>query len=431
MENKPVKVLSVCTGDTSGGAARAAYRIHRGVRDLGVECSMFVKIKSSGDSSVHSLDEFVPHGTMHRMMDYVALKLKNKWQHFQWRRYPDRENIFMSDMRSTRIHHALDSLDFDVLHLHWLNLRFFPLAELRKVKKPIIWTLHDSWPFCGICHYFFECENYKNSCGNCPILHSNRGDDISNKVWQKKKAIYQDLDLHIVAPSNWLAECAKNSSLFCDFPVSVIPNCIETDVFAPLKEISKNYRFSELVENKVRKHYILFGAVNATTDKIKGFSHLLAAVHYLAERNDTDNLELIVFGADEPLAGMSSDIPTHYVGYVSGAEDLAALYNIADVSIVPSLTENLSCTIMESLSCGTPVVAFNIGGNGDMVDHKVNGYLAKKMDDSDLADGIMWCIENNRDKSLSEKAREKVLMNYTPEIVCEKYKDFYSSLLKG
>lgn len=431
MEINPIKVLSICTSDTSGGAARAAYRIHRGVRDLGIESSMFVKDKSSSDSFVHSLDEFVPHGKLYKFMDYVALKLKNKWQHFQWREYPDKEDIFMSDMRSTRIHHALDSLNCNVLHLHWLNLRFFPLKELMKVKKPIIWTLHDSWPFCGVCHYFFECENYKNSCGNCPNLHSGRGDDLSNKVWSKKKAIYKNLDLHIVAPSHWLAECAKKSSLFRDFPVSVIPNCIDTDVFAPLKEISKSSRFSELVANKGKTSYILFGAVNATTDKIKGYSHLISALHYLVEHSETDNLALIVFGVDKPLDSIPSDIPAYYVGYVSDTEDLVSLYNISDVTVVPSLTENLSCTIMESLSCGTPVVAFNIGGNGDMIDHMENGYLARKMDDRDLADGIMWCIESNRDHSLSKKAREKVIKNFTPEIVCKKYKDLYSSLIKG
>jgi glycosyltransferase involved in cell wall biosynthesis len=96
--------------------------------------------------------------------------------------------------------------------------------------------------------------------------------------------------------------------------------------------------------------------------------------------------------------------------------------------VVPSLTENLSCTIMESLSCGTPVVAFNIGGNSDMIEHKVNGYLAKEKDDADLAEGILWCLANNVDNCLGNAGRVKVLREYTNEVVCRQYVELYKSI---
>lgn len=430
MEDKPIRILSVCTSDSAGGAARAAYRIHRGVKDLGVESSMFVKDKHSLDSSVHALNDFLPHGSIFHAFDWMAKKVKNKWQQFQWNKYPEREKIFMSDMRSTRIFDALRSQDYDVLHLHWTNLRFFPLRELKKINKPIVWTLHDSWPFCGVCHYFFDCDGYKQKCGNCPQLHSDYNRDLSHKVWSQKRKIYKDLDLHIVTPSRWLGECARNSSLFGDFPVSVIPNCLDTEIFRPLglggNGVSQKYE--KYLDNN--KSYILFGAVNATTDKIKGFAGLLETLKVLASKEASKGIELIVFGADKPLDGMPSSLPCHYVGYVTDVNDMVSLYNLADVTVVPSLTENLSCTIMESLSCGTPVVAFDLGGNGDMIDHKQNGYLARKGDNEDLAEGILWCIENNKDKDLSIAARQKVLNNYTSEIVCNQYVELYKDLLK-
>ena len=429
MEDKRITVLSVCTSDSVGGAARAAYRIHQGVNNLGVNSSMLVKDKRSSDTSVHALDEFLPSGVLFHICDWFANKVKNKWQHFQWNHYPARERIFMSDMRSTRVFGAMNKLDYDVLHLHWINLRFFPLEELKRTGRPIIWTLHDSWPFCGICHYTFKCEGYMYQCGNCPQLHSANATDLSHKIWSRKKRIYRNLDLHIVTPSNWLAGCARNSSLLGKFPVTVIPNCIETDVFRPLSNGELSNRWDWLVSGKKDKRYILFGAVNATDDKIKGFSNLLSALNELSQKNIGNCVELVVFGADRPIDGMPGSIPTHYVGYIRDIDELVSLYNIADVVVVPSLTENLSCTIMESLSCGTPVAAFDIGGNGDMIDHMKNGYLAKELDDADLAEGIAWCLDNNEDESLSGCARKKVLDNYTPEIVCQQYKKLYYSLI--
>ena len=138
-------------------------------------------------------------------------------------------------------------------------------------------------------------------------------------------------------------------------------------------------------------------------------------------------LYLVVRKQELPL--QFEHIHVTFVGYIGDSHVLAALYSIADVMVVPSLTENLSNTIMESLSCGTPVVGFDIGGNSDMIDHKKNGYLAKERDCEDMAKGIEWCLVHNADNVLSENAREKVMDNYTIEKVSEQYKQLYESLL--
>ena len=350
MNDKPLKVLSVCTSDAGGGAPRAAYRIHQGVRVLGVDSRMFVKDKGTKDGDVIALDEFVPHNALYKAFDWTRNKVKNKIQHFRWNRYPDREKIFMSDLRSTSLHGALKKLDFDVLHLHWINNRFVPLEDLPK-DKPIVWTLHDSWPFCGICHYFFECERYKQQCGCCPFLHSDKADDLSRKIWKKKSEIYKNLDLHIVSPSRWLARCAKESSLLGKFPVTVIPNCLDVEAFRPLDEKEISPRWRNFQEKRFAKPFVLYGAMNAATDKIKGFANLLSALRLLKQQGHANDFELVVFGATESELSMDVKIPIHYVGYVSNTLELVSLYNLACVMVVPSLTENLSCAIMESLSC--------------------------------------------------------------------------------
>ena len=422
MQNKSdIQILSVCTSDVSGGAARAAYRIHQGVRSLGVESKMFVKHKGSNDPNVHALDEFVPHNPLYRALDWCATKIKNKIQHFQWNQYPNRDSNFKSDLRSTRIHGALQAFDYDVLHLHWINQRFLDLRELSKVNKPIVWTLHDSWPFCGVCHLPMDCKRYESHCGACPMLGSKKEQDLAYEVFEKKSVVYRDLDLHIVTPSNWLADCAKHSTLFGGFPISVIPNCVDSELYKPIEKI----KAAEQLGLDSDKKYILFGAINATKDKNKGFDLLVQALH----KWNYIGVELLTFGTGENMDLYSLPLPVHSLGYIRNDEVMTHLYNMADVTIVPSRSENLSNTIMESMSCGTPVVAFNIGGNSDMIDHKQNGYLVCENDADDLAQGIQWCLDSNQDNILGKNAREKVLNNYTPEIVCQHYKELYESIL--
>ncbi len=432
MVNRPLNILSVCTSDTAGGAARAAVRIQEAVQAQGVDSHMFVKSKQSNRTDVVALSEFVPQSRVYRLFDWVATKVKNKIQHARWRKYPHQDKNYKSDLRSTRIHGALQKLDYDVLHLHWVNQRFLDLRELHKVNKPIVWTLHDSWPFCGVCHYFLDCDGYQQECEGCrqlsPCGGSRRG-LLSHTIWAKKKQYYAGLDLHIVSPSQWLADCARKSSLFQGLDIRVIPNCIDTDVFSPAGQIVASSRD---LQKRVAKPFVLYGAVNAATDRIKGFANLLCALKLLEEQEYKD-FELVIFGAEDkdlPAEIHTLTIPIRNVGYVHDTDTLVSLYREAAVMVVPSLTENLSCAIMESLSCETPVVAFAIGGNGDMIEHKVNGYLAKEEDNADLAEGIRWVLENNTDNHLGIAAREKVLRCYAPEVVGKQYKQLYEAITK-
>lgn len=434
-----MKVLYVNTSDVSGGAARAAMRIMHGVQQQGLECKMLVKQKSSNDNSVVSVQQYTPNNVVHNVIDWCATKLKNQYQHYQWRKYPNQDNSYKSDLRSTRMYGSLCAWDYDILHLHWINQRFLPLEELVKLHKPIVWTLHDSWPFCGICHYFLDCNKFQYQCGNCPQLGSLTLHDLSNQVWRKKKQIYQRLNLHIVSPSHWLAECARKSSLFADCDIQVIPNCLDTEVFRPLtnREISTNLtavvkqntavsRVLRTAGEKAEKPFILYGAVNAATDRRKGFASLLSALQILDNQGMQANL--VVFGADETELSLHfENINVIFVGYVSDTELLVTLYNLADVMVVPSLTENLSCAIMESLGCGTPVCCFDIGGNSDMVEHRKNGYLATEHDVVDLANGIKECITFSAQWGVA--ATESVI-RFAPTAVAQQYVELYRNVLK-
>ncbi len=423
-----IRVLSVCTSDSFGGAAIAAHRIHLAVRDFEVDSRMFVKIKGSEEDDVFALQGFLPHNPFYKAFDWVRNKLKNKWQHLLWRKYPNRKAFYMSDLRSTDIGDALKKIDYDILHLHWINFRFIPLNKLPK-DKPIVWTLHDSWPFCGVCHYFLDCNLYVSGCGCCPHLKSNAQNDLSRRIIRKKESAYKDLDLHIVAPSKWIGQCAKESYLFRNRAITVIPNCVDTDVFRPLPVSALHPRVLSMKEAIGEKSIIMFGAVNAATDQIKGIGKLMEALQIICKNYQADRLALVIFGANSPIEGMPSGIQANYVGYLKDRHEFVSFCNIASVMVVPSYTEVFGQVASEAMSCGTPVTAFRCTGIKEVVDEDC-GYLAKPFEATDLAQGILWCLENNKDGHLSRNARKKVLENYTPEAIGKQYAELYSSLMK-
>lgn len=414
---KKKKVLFVNTNDMFGGAARAALRIMRGVQKYGVVGQMFVKNNAIQASDVVPLSQFVPTNILYKVCDWIASKFKNKWQHHKWHPYKQtKQNLYFSDLRSTRIHGALQKMDYDIIHLHWINNRFLDIDELKKIKKPIVWTLHDSWPFTGICHVPYECKQYESHCGACPMLGSKNEMDLSYEVFEKKITAYRDLDLHIVTPSKWLAECVKHSALLGQFPVTVIPNCLDIDVFRPLPR-----------QNEHSKPIILYGAINATTDKVKGFVTLLEAMHMLDKQGV--EAQLVVFGTEEQELPLQFEhIEVEYVGYINDNRKLVEIYSEADVMVVPSYSEVFGQTASEAMACGTPVVAFRCTGIQEVVAEGC-GYLAKPYSSEDFAKGIRYCLDNNPDNVLGKAARESAVKRFSIEVVAKQYKELYESFV--
>lgn len=417
---KSPKILSVNVSDTSGGAARAAYRIHKAVNLYGGNSTMFVKNRSLKEPDILAVSDYDRPNGLTTAYRFVENKIKNKIQHHRWAAYPEREDAFMSDLRSSSIHGAFQKIDFDILHLHWVNLRFLDLNELTRVRKPIVWTLHDSWPFTGVCHYFYDCKHYHETCGTCPHLHSGRENDLSHAVWQSKQKIYEKLDLHIVSPSNWLADAARHSGLFKRFPVSVIPNPIDTAFFSP----GNREEACAALGLDPTKKYLLFSAMNALKDKNKGFSQLVVALGLLEKRYDISGLCLLIVGSSEMKT--ISDIKIHIqnLGIIKDDKAMIQVLRAATITITPSLSENLSNGIMESMACGTPVVAFNIGGNADMIDHLQNGYLADELNTDDLARGIEWCLVHTNQINPEIKVNQV----FRQSLVAERYMNFYREL---
>lgn len=411
-----MKILLLNTNDISGGAAIAAYRLLKGLQRNGVQAQMLVQSKKSDDYSIIGPDT---------KWQKVFEKLRPTLDSIPIRFYKQRKkNIFSPAIMQDNISKKIQNINPDIVHLHWIAAGFIRIETLAKINKPIIWTLHDMWAFTGGCHYDEECGKYINNCGHCPILGSNKKNDLSSKIWKRKEKSWKNLDLTVVTPSSWLGECAKKSSLFYKTRVEVIPNGIDLNRFKP---IGKNIARDILCLPKNKK-LILFGALS---DKRKGFTLLKEALKKYSSKENKD-IELVIFGSSKPKDEENLGFKTHYLGRLNDEISLALIYSASDAMIVPSIQDNLPNTIVESISCGTPVVAFDVGGIHDMIEHQKNGYLAKPFDTTDLAHGIKWVLEDNiKWRKLSENARVTVINKFDIIKVAKRYENLYMDILKN
>ncbi|HEX2982069.1 MAG TPA: glycosyltransferase, partial [Ignavibacteriales bacterium] len=318
----------------------------------------------------------------------------------------------------------------DILNFHWINEGFLSVKDINTLirqKRKIVWTLHDMWTFTGGCHYSGECRNYEKECGYCPYLRLAGKGDASNRLLTKRKSLWEAESIHVVTPSKWLGEAARSSSLLGSSNITVIPNPLNIDLYYP-DDKKKAREFFHLPQNKI---LLLFGSM-ALSEKRKGFEYLVHSIQLLLSKHPElkDKLELLIFGSYNKDGENLFPIKANYLGRLSTDEQIRNSYNAADLFVAPSLEDNLPNTVMEALGCGIPAAAFNIGGMPDMIGHKQNGYLAAAKSAEDLASGIYWCLEDPaRYSTLSAAAREKVLNNFTPEMIGAKYRSLYKDIL--
>ena len=418
-----MKVVLVNKYISFGGAAIACKRLSKALKLSKIDVSLLVQVNPKNEIDVYSTTNSI-------FKNYIDLF-----------RFAYERLIFSFKEKSKEVRFAftigntgerIDNLDIvksaDIIHLHWINHGFLSNSSLKKLidlNKPIVWTMHDMWNFTGGCHYSGECERYKNECGNCIFLKSPKANDLSSKGWEIKREIYKNANITFVACSQWLAGVARTSNLLNGFRVESIPNPIDTNVYAP---ISKAEAKKEL-NIDITKKQILFGAMNIA-DKRKGFEYLKSALELLSINNREifNEVELMVFGKSTPELLAQFPFKVNNLGMLNSTEKIVLAYNAADIFVTPSLEDNLPNTIMEALSCGTPVAAFNTGGIPEMVDHKITGYLSEYKSAVDLAEGIKWILFESNYEALTKNARKKVEENYNEKVVAEKYIKLYNEV---
>ena len=413
-----MKILHLNTVDIVGGAARAAHRIHTALRENNIHSEMLVSRKVSQDASVKEHPVYLHHKKLKYLKKILALqKSANPTFHTC--------NIFPSG-----IHKAINRSGADIVHFHWIGNELISIAEVRKIDKPIVWTLHDMWAFSGAEHYddLVHSGRYKDAYSklNRPLTHAGII-DIDAWTWRRKKKYWNNIDFNFVTPSRWLAECLAESALFSGKKASVIPYYINADVFKPIDK--KTGR--SLYKLPQDKHLILFGA-DGTRNPLKGYHLLKKALEYFAVEYSGKAVECVVFGGKVSKGYAVHGIPVTELGQINDDNRLAMLYSAADVFIIPSMLDNLPNTVLEAMSCETPCVGFNIGGIPDMIDHQETGYLVEPFNTQELAKGIQWVLENDqRLTQMGHQAREKVMAHYASSVVAGRYVEMYERILKG
>jgi glycosyltransferase involved in cell wall biosynthesis len=416
-----MRILHVNTFDKEGGAGLAAWRIHEGLKSISVESQMLVQTRTSGDVSVYERDTRLARALslFRPYLDMLPLLLYKKRLETHW----------SVEWFPARISRQIQIINPDIVHLHWICRGFVDIPALASFKKPIVWTLHDSWTFTGGCHVPGDCLKYKDCCGCCPQLGSKHSLDLSRWTWKRKRKFWRDMNLTIVTPSNWLAECAKNSSLLKRQRIEVIQNGIDINQYRPIDKKTARLVLDLPQDRKL----ILFSAMNATYDMNKGFRFLEAALRSLSEKGWNDSAELIVAGQSAPSTPVDTGgVPCRFLGVLKDEISMRLAYSAADVTVMCSAQENLPNSIMESMACGTPVVAFNIGGVPHLVDHEINGYLARPFSVDDIADGLLYVLsDQDRWQRLSEKARGKIEQKFNVHDKAQQYVALYRQLLSG
>jgi glycosyltransferase involved in cell wall biosynthesis len=312
----------------------------------------------------------------------------------------------------------------DVINLHWIA-NFLDLgAFFRWLPKsmPLVWTLHDMAAFTGGCCHAMGCGKFTQKCGACPQLGSTNEGDVTRDIWLRKEKYYGSIDaerFHIVTPSNWLGSELKRSPLLSRFPHSVIPYGLDLEVFQPRdRNLSR-----ELLGIPQGLKVILF--VSNGLVRLKGFHLLMEA---LKEIDASTPLFLLSIGL-----GSSAVLERFQHNAISSIKEdglLSLMYSAADVFVLPSLADNLPNTMLESMACGTPVVAFGAGGIPDGVRPGVTGLLARTGDVAELRAAMLELLANDGKRAeMSANCRRIAVAEYGLELQAKRYLEIYESLL--
>ena len=412
-----MKVVHLSTHDVRGGAARAMFRLHTGLRQLGISSQILARDRESNDIHV---SEFVPSSALsHRILRrvrLVAMKLQlRSYRHMLARELFSGDRwIFSSDIVSQLPAH-------NVVNLHWIS-RFVDYGSFfNKIPRStaVVWTLHDMNPFTGGCHQDDGCGRFIHSCGRCPKLGGQSERDPSRKTWLRKQRIWGQVDanrLHFVSPSRWLADRAKRSQLMERFRVSVIPNAVDTEIYTPQDRLA-----ARVTLGISRTAHVALWASDSRSSPRKGFSLLQTAMRCL---QGGPQFHLLCVGRGG--VPISPEIPHIDLGTVVDEHMMAAVFNAADVHVVPSLQDNLPNTILESYACGTPVVANRAGGISEIVRSGETGELVDCTDADALAAAIQRVAAGS--SSLSAACREIAISEYALSVQANRYVELYKEM---
>lgn len=423
-----MRILHFSTDDITGGAAKAAYRLHTAAREAGHDSRMIVLRKKSDDDSVIQAPLPEPRpwvSRFERLRQHVPMLRRQQPTANYTFNFDPTPQINLSALLASQKQPP------DVICLHWIA----GLLDVRAIRRlydhfrcPIVWVMADQEPLTGGCHYSFGCEGFTKECGNCPQLTPSNASDYSGVAWRRKKELLADLPICFVAPTSWGRERLRQSSLFRDHRCELIPYPIDPQIFRPFDQSIAR----DLLHLPQGKKIIFFGATYLE-DRRKGMPLLLEAL--------TETRAHLEFSAIQPegvfllVAGLNGNQLMHrlpfagkYIGQLNDDLTLALAYQAADIFVCPSVEDAGPMMIPEAMMCGTPVVAFNAGGAPDLIESGQTGYLAQLADPGDLATGIIGLLEADNESTIRGFSQLAARNRHSPDQVANLYSELFRSL---
>lgn len=406
--------------DVGGGAAGAVSRLHHELLRQGVESRLYVGRKLGTDPNTHDLSDTCflrKHAlTLSRRLDLLPLLL----------RYGRLGTIWSPGWHGLR-DVVPETANADVLCFYWIPrglLGITQVGRLLSLGKPCVWRLSDMWPFTGGCHYSGDCMGYQHGCGSCPQLRSQRPRDLSSQLYTMKRNRWRTGNLTIVSPSQWMAEAAKRSQIFAGRDIRVIATGVDTDVFQPFDRTEARRAWGLPLDRRL----VLFGADAALRDGRKGGDVVREVMQRSAARSNIA-LGLVLFGTDTAPEGLPDSVSIHPMGTITDQARLARLYAACDVFLAPSKQENLANTVLEAMACGTPVVAYALGGMIEAIAHGQTGLLATPRDDAALAEMTFKLLaDEDLCINFSANSRARALASFDLRTQTQKYIALYREL---
>ena len=427
-----MKILHISTSDR-GGAGIAAVRLHEALLSDGVDSKLLTLIKHETDIKEH----YVYHATdvtcfpllarLRLFIDRGLKRLKIKSDFYMTYRKASLEgrskgyDAFSFAISEDHLEKHPLVAEADIVHLHWVCDGFLDFSRFfAKVSQKLVWTLHDMNPFTGGCHHADECEGYINDCNDCPQLKGTADETLAKKMLSTKMEALGKRDdaLCIVTPSRWLMKCSENSALFRNYSHYQICNVVDDSSYYVTDQDASREQLSLPKD----KNIILCVAHNVDNSR-KGYDILLSALEYM----QTEDLLLCTMGsiAKEWLGNPS----IHQLGYITESTKMRAVYNAADVFVLPSMAENFPNTIVESQLCGTPVVAFGVGGMPEQITEH-NGLIVEEMNAKCLAETLDRFFESAGSFDSWEIARGAE-SKYASKKTVDAYEALYQSTMRS
>jgi len=395
-----------------GGGAIAMYRLHDGLRDKAVDSKILCLNKTT--DSPFSIKLVSPSKFLQ--------KLEHRIKRFSLKRgLHDIYRLNYFAIKNNALYQKAD-----IVHIHGTHgfLNYLTLPFISR-KQPTIYTLHDMWPFTGHCGYSYDCKRWETGCGHCPYPENHPAiqKDNTRIEWHLKRMVYQLSNLTIVTLSDAKTEEARKSILR-RLPIYQIPNGLDLTVFKPLNPDICRKKLGLPTDKTI----LMFAALSLSQHN-KGGDLLFKALQRIPAKLKS-NMVLLTIGENGDKIQDWSGVETKNLGFIKEDNMLAEVYSAADFFVSPTRAESLSLVIQESMACGVPVVAFNVGGNPDVVRHGENGYLVEPENDEDLSIRIVQILEGkNRRQLMGQKSRELMIKDYSIEQQVNDYIALYQNTL--